>query len=322
GGLASAKRGRVDTWLLYNEQDICSSSQPGFSWDSPRRVEDYYNYAKTGYQAIKAGNPGATVILGSLSLVDSSCQTDGTEMTFWNRWLEIASADPAAPANQYWFDGLSLNIHKEPEKIYDLIRRYHESMQAHGFDKPVWLVETGIPVLPGPIDPASNFDLAVDKDNQESFLVQAYANAIAAGADHIGIYKMSDFPPSDSAYRTIKAAVRYMSGVTSASKSPENRSAGGRYVDRLNGVVTITMSGPGFRTVVAYNRSATPQPVAIPATSSVAMVSDKQGNERQVAAQGGFYNFTLDPVTAFFDAPWGERVRFIGGSPIMLRQAN
>ncbi|MDO8691400.1 MAG: hypothetical protein Q7R39_15555, partial [Dehalococcoidia bacterium] len=156
----------------------------------------------------------------------------------------------------------------------------------------------------------------------ESFLVQAYANAIAAGADHIGIYKMSSFPPSDPAYRTIKAAVKYMSGVTSSTKSPENRSAGGRYVDRLNGVVTITMNGPGFQTVVAYNRSATPQPVAIPATSSLAMISDKQGNERQVTAQEGFYNFTLDPVTAFFDAPWGERVRFIGGSPIMLRQAD
>ncbi|MDO8691810.1 MAG: hypothetical protein Q7R39_17690, partial [Dehalococcoidia bacterium] len=291
-GLASAKKGKVDTWLLYNEQDICGPSEPGFSWDSADRVQDFYNYMKTGYQAIKAGNPGATVLLGSLSLVDSSCQTDGTEMSFWNRWLEIAAADPAAAANQYWFDGLSLNIHKEPEKIYDLIRRYHESMQSHGFDKPVWLVETGIPVLLDTIDPSSNFDLAVNKDNQESFLVQAYANAIAAGADHIGIYKMSDFPPSDSAYRTIKAAVKYMSGVASASKSPENRSAGGRYVDRLNGVVTITMSGPGFQTVVAYNRSATPQPVAIPATSSLAMFSDKAGNERQVAAQGGFYNFT------------------------------
>ncbi|MDP2726866.1 MAG: hypothetical protein Q8P59_04935, partial [Dehalococcoidia bacterium] len=139
---------------------------------------------------------------------------------------------------------------------------------------------------------------------------------------HIGIYKMSNCPPSDPAYATIKASVTYMTGVTGATRSPDNRSSGGQYVDRLNGVVTITMSGPGFQTVVAYNRSATPQQVSIPATSSIAVVSDKHGNEQQVAAQNGSYTFTLDPVTAFFDAPWGERVRFIGGSPIMLRQAS
>lgn len=322
-GLAAARKGRIDTWLLYNEQDICNPSQPGFSWDSPQRVQDYYNYLKTGYQAIKAANPAATVLYGSLGIVDASCQTDGTEMTFWNQWLDLARADPDAPSNGYWLDGLSLNIHKEPEKIYDLIKRYHESMQSLGFDKPVWLMETGIPVRPGPVDPASNADLAVDKDGQQSFLVQAYANAIAAGADHVGIYKMSDFPPSDPAYRTIKAAVKYMSGVSSAVKSPDNRStSSNKYVNRLNGVVTITMSGPGFQTVVAYNRSATPEQVSIPATSSVAMLADKYGNKQQIAAQGGSYTLTLEPVTAFFDAPWGERVRFIGGSPIMLRQAS
>lgn len=320
-GLAAAKRGKVDSWILYNEQDICDASQPGFSWNSPDRVRDYYNYLKTGYQAIKAGNPASTVLFGSLGIVDASCQTDGTEMSFWNQWLSMAMADSAGASNNYWFDALSLNIHKEPEKIYDLIKRYHESMRSHGFDKPVWLMETGIPVLPSAIDPSSNFDLSVNKDNQQSYLIQAYANAIASGADYIGIYKMSDFPPNDPAYKTIKAAVKYMSNVTSATKFPDNRSTGGRYVNRLNGVVTITMHGPGFQTVVAYNRSATPQTVTIPATSSVAVVSDKNGNEKQVRAQDGSFTFTLEPVTAFFDAPWGERVRFIGGSPIMLRQA-
>lgn len=238
-GLAAAKRVKIDTWLLYNEEDICDATQPGFSWDSPRRVQDYYDYLKTGYQAIKAANPAANVLFGSLGIVDASCQTDGTEMSFWNQWLEIAATDPAAAPNNYWFDGLSLNIHKEPEKIYDLIRRYHESMQAQGFDKPVWLMETGIPVAAQPVSPSSNWDLAVDKGNQQSFLIQAYANALAAGADHVGIYKMSDFPPGDPAYKTIKAAVKYMSHAARATKSPDNRSTpASKYVNRLNGVVT------------------------------------------------------------------------------------
>ncbi|MBV9120101.1 MAG: hypothetical protein JOZ39_05290 [Chloroflexi bacterium] len=318
GGLAKARQGKVNDWVLYNEQDICSPDMAGFSWNSANRAQDYFSYLKTGYQAIKGANPGANVIYGSLGVVNSACQTDNSEMTFWNQWLAAASADPATPANNWWFDNLALNIHKEPEKIYDLLRRYHESMQAHGFDKSTWIMEMGIPVRNDPIDPASNGDLAVDKDNQESFLIQAYANAIAGGADHVGIYTMRDFPPSDPAYQTIKTAIKYMSHVTSAVKTPDNRQ---KYVDRQDGVVTVTMKGPGFQTVVAYNRSLTPQTVTIPATAPVALVADKHGNEHPVPAVNGSYTLTLDPVTAWYDAPWGERVRFIGGSPLMLRQS-
>jgi hypothetical protein len=318
GQLAKAKQGKVDTWLMYNEQDICSADQAGFSWNSPNRAQDYYNYLKAGYKAIKAASPGATVLFGSLSITNSNCQNNGDEMTFWNQWLDIASHDPEAAANNWWFDQFSLNIHKEPEKIYDLLRRYHESMQAHGFDKSIWIMEMGIPVRPDPIDAGSNGDLAVNKDNQLSFLIQAYANAIAGGADHIGIYKMSDFPPSDPAYKTIKTAVKYMSHVTSATKSPENRQ---KYVDRGTGAELINMKGPGFQTTVAYNRGLTPTTVTIPATSTVAWLADKYGNERQITAQGGVYTLNLDPVNAWFAAPWGEQVRFIGGSPLMLRQA-
>jgi len=315
--LARAEQGKVNSWIMYNEPDICNPSNPGYAWNSPNRAVDYLHYAQAAYTGIKAGNPGADVILGSLGITDSSCQTNGDEMTFWHQMLAALGNAPL-PA-----DEVSLNIHKEPEKIYDLIKSYHESMQQHGYDKSLWLMEVGIPLIPS-LGPGNTTDsgLEVDKNNQESFLIQAYANAIAAGADHIGIYTMRDFPPSDPAYNTIKAAVKFMSHVTSAVKSPDNRSAGGKYVDRLEGVVTITMKGPGFETVVAYNRSLTPQTVTIPATATTAVVSDKHGNETTMSAQNGGYTVTLDPVGVVYNAPWGETVRFIGGSPVMLRQAD
>lgn len=320
--LAKAKQGKIDTWILYNEPDICAGGQAGYAWNSANRVQDYYNYVKTGYPAIKAASPGATVVFGSIGITNPACQDNGDEMTFFNQWLDIGSHDPAAGPNGWWFDQLSLNIHKEPEKIYDLLRRYHEAMQAHGFDKSTWIMEMGIPVQPGPVDPNTNGDLDVDKGGQQSFLIQAYANAIAGGADHVGIYKMSDFPPSDPAYKTIKTAIKYMSHVSSAVKSPENRtSSSNRYVDRLSGVVTVTMQGPGFQTVVAYNRGTSPASATIPATSGSAWLADKNGNEQQITPQNGAYTIPLEPVASLFNAPWGEQVRFIGGSPMMLRQA-
>src|SRR5579862_6597461 len=57
GALAKAKQGKVNDWIMYNEQDICNPDHPGFAWNSPNRVQDYYNYLKTGYQAIKGANP-------------------------------------------------------------------------------------------------------------------------------------------------------------------------------------------------------------------------------------------------------------------------
>ncbi len=314
--LAKAKQGRVDSWILYNEPDICNPSNPGYAWNSPNRVADYLAFAQAAYQGIKSASPGADAILGSLGITNGGCQTNGDEMTFWNQMMTALGGAPL-PA-----DEVSLNIHKEPEKIYDLVKRYHESMQAHGFDKSVWIMEMGIPVIPA-LGPGNTTDggLEVDKDNQESFLIQAYANAIAGGADHIGVYKMSDFPPSDPAYTTIKEAVKFMSHVTSAKKTPENRSTGGKVVDRLDGAVTIALNGPGFQTVVAYNRSQTPVSVSIPATASTAILADKHGNEQTITAQNGAFTLNLDPVGVVFNAPWGETVRFIGGSPLMLRQA-
>lgn len=317
--VARARAGRVDRWIIWNEPDICRPDMPGYAWAGS--VQDYYNLLKTAYQAIKAANPGATVIFGSLGIVDTACQTDHTETTFFNRWLDLASADPAAPTNNWWFDELSLNLHKEPEKIYDLIRRYHALMLQHGFDKPTWLMEMGIPLVPA-VDPAANADLAVTKDGQQSFLIQAYANAIAAGADHVGVFRMRDFPASDPAYATLKTAVRYFSHVTSASKDPDNTTLNGvRYVGRYDGVVKITMDGPGFHQVVLYNRGVAPRRVSIPATADQAIVADKRGVETPIPAINGGYTFTLDPVNVFFDAPWGERVRFIGGSPLIVREA-
>ncbi|MGH2519815.1 MAG: hypothetical protein ACRDF8_08440, partial [Chloroflexota bacterium] len=66
----------------------------------------------------------------------------------------------------------------------------------------------------------------------------------------------------------------------------------------------------------------TPQTVTIPATATTAVVADKHGTETTMSEQNGGYTLTLDPVGVVFNAPWGETVRFIGGSPIMLRQAD
>jgi hypothetical protein len=307
--LAQNMAGTVDHWIVWNEPDICEPYMYGYSWAGT--PEDYYYFLKTGYQAIKAGNPKATVIFASLGIVDGPCQTDGTDTTFFNRWLAEARRDNAAAGN-WCFDAISLDIHKEPERVYEMIRLYQSLMAKNGFSKPVWLMETSVPVAGDGSDEGQDF--AVDKGDQQSYLIQAYANALAAGAQRIAVYKMAFFPPDDPAYRTLKVAFKYLAGSTSGTKTPEVTGAS------YNGTVRITLDGPGFRTTVVYNRSQSTRKVQVPATASYAFLADKNGNEQVIYSEGGVYNLELEGATGIYYGQWGT-FTFVGGSPLMLREA-
>jgi hypothetical protein len=309
--LAKWKAGKTDTWIIWNEPDICKNDQFGYAWTGT--VEDYYYMLKTGYQAIKAANPNAQVLFASLGIVHSSCCTDGTDTTFFNKWLEVAKQDNAA-AGGWYFDGLSLNIHKEPERIYEMVKAYKAKMQQNGFDKPIWLMETSVPLAGD--GSAEGQDYAVSKDTQQSYLIQAYANALAAGADHLAVYKLGYFPPQDPAYTTLHQTMKYMSGVQTARKTPD---IGGQAAYRYKGIVQIQLDGPGFRTTVLYNRAATPQGIQVPATGWYAYYTDKYGHEQVIAPQGGYYNINLDGYKEPYVSQWGT-VPFVGGSPVMLRE--
>jgi hypothetical protein len=314
--IVKQERGSVDTWALWNEPDICAVPHPGFAWHGT--VAQFYRLMKVGYQAARAANPNATVLLGSLGLVDPVCQTDGTKTTFFNEFLAVAKADPEATGPGAYFDAVTLDLHKEPEWIYNLVGAYHQRMAANGFDKPVWLMEMGVPVVDHPIDPAGNNTLSVDKDGQESFIIQGYANAIAAGADHIGLFPMEDYPPDDPAFAAVRTAIRFMSNVTTATKIPAVSGLSG---NRYAGVVRIVMDGPGFRTTVVYNRSRQAVTYSVPASAQRAILANKHGEERIIEATGGHYVVELEGMRGGFFAPWGEDVRFIGGSPLILREA-
>jgi len=314
--LAAEKRGKVDKWIVWNEPDICQDWMDGFAWRGS--IEDYYRLLKVAYRATKSANPDAQVIFGSLGIVHENCRFDGTETSFINRWLQVASQDPEAKANNWYFDAMSLNVHKEPERIQEMVERYKTLMRRYGFDKPIWLMEMSVPVKDGPIDPFQNAGLYATKEEQMSFLIQAIANAIVAGADRIGFYKMAFYPRSDPAYQTLKTAIKYMSYVDKAEKVPDVR---GPAAYNYNGIIRIVMDGPGFRTTVVYNRSPRARMAEVPAIANRALLADKYGNETFIEAVDGVYRLELEGATALFKAPWGQDIYFVGGSPLLLREA-
>src|SRR5436190_2016483 len=86
--LAAHYKGRIDTWIIWNEVDIPAGQWR--TWDGT--VEDYAQLMRVAYPAIKAGNRQAKVALyGSPWWYDKGA--------FVSRLLDVFAADPAAAAN-------------------------------------------------------------------------------------------------------------------------------------------------------------------------------------------------------------------------------
>jgi hypothetical protein len=88
--LAAQYRGRIDSWIIWNEVDIPDGQWR--TWDGS--LEDYAQLMRVAYPSIKAGNPQAKVALyGSPWWYDKGA--------FLTRLLDNLAADPAAAASNH-----------------------------------------------------------------------------------------------------------------------------------------------------------------------------------------------------------------------------
>ena len=151
---AAGDRNPVGHWVIWNEPDICVPTHPGFSWNAEPRAAQYLPLLRTGWHAVKNASSDLGVIFGSLGIVDSVCDVDKTGMSFWHDLLEAYKTDPATADNQFYFDHMSVNLHKEPERVGEMIKKYRESLNAEGMTgKEVWLMEMGVPTSTEPHRP-------------------------------------------------------------------------------------------------------------------------------------------------------------------------
>src|SRR3712207_4803510 len=101
-------------------------------------------------------------------------------------------------------------------------------MAARGFSKPIWINETNVAPWDDPTNPMPRSDFRATLDEQASYVIQAFAYGLAAGAEHISVYPFSDgnAPPGQElmgmvrgdgstrpAYQALQTVTRYMSGV-------------------------------------------------------------------------------------------------------------
>lgn len=312
-GMARRYAGRINRWIVWNEPDIWDKGHPAYTWDGT--VEDYYRLVQVAYLAARDANPAAKIHVGAFTYW---WDVNYGRRPYLLRFLDVVADDPTGPANDYYFDVMTVHAYFRPEQVYDLVRFTRQAMLDRGIDKPVWVNETNAPPSDDPINPIDGPLFPVLLREQPAFLIQAFAMAFAAGAERVAVYKMYDEEklfsgepygllrrdfsrrPALQAFDTI---TDHFAGFTTAT------------LQRAGPVNAVRLERPTSTTTVLWNRSDEDLLVRIPATSSSAWVVDAMNRRRRITAVDDAYLLRL-PATICHHGDC-----FIGGPPRLLVEA-
>lgn len=307
--MAHTYRGRIDHWIIWNEPDIWDATSPGKTWDGT--VEDYVQLLRVAYTAAKAANSDAVIHLAATTYWWDA--EFGREL-YINRLLKAIAAHPQAAASGGFFDVASVHMYFKPDEVHYVTALHRQLLTQYGFgNKPIWINETNAPPSEDPQHPAPGLRFAVSLDEQSSYVVQAWAMGLAAGAERIALYKTRDEPdllpgvepyglqrrdgslrPVFWAYRTV---VTYLANYQRATLAREGN------IRR----VVIDRGAQGTTTVV-WNMGRREQEVKVPATAESALLVDPFGPIQPLPATGGAYTLVLPPARGIN----------VGGRPFLL----
>lgn len=242
--MARDYRGRIDTWIIWNEPDI----RPGepnaqyYTWAGDER--DYTRLLRVAYLAAKQGNPKARVLFASTTYW---ADANAGRPLFLERVLSVLETDPEAAAHGYYFDAVGLNLYTSPDDLYRVAGIYRDVLAHHGLGKPLWLTETNAMPYDDPGQPREPNGLRVTLDQQASFVIQAFALGLAAGYERLAFHSVMDRDTRDElwglvrndgslrpAFVAYQTATRYLAGaqrvVFAGRERPEWRWPPGGYL--------------------------------------------------------------------------------------------
>jgi len=291
-----ASRG-VRHFIIWNEPDI-SPETYGFEFEGS--VEDYARLIKVAYLAAKQGNPAAVIHLAGTTYWHD---VNTGQRLYMDRLLEQLTADPDAPAHDYFFDVFSLHIYFRTDTVYDIVMEARRLLDSYGLqDKRVWINEMNAAPTDDPQWPVQRPVYQLDLEQQAAYLVQAAALGLAAGVERMAVYKLYDqqlppggesfgiLSPADQSPRPAFAAwqtvVRHFSGATRAQRARTESTD----------VVRLAFSD-GHETLVLWARTAASTEVQISASAEKAQLIDQYGNIILLRPVDGFYTLSLPGAT-------------------------
>lgn len=310
--IVSRYAGRIDHWIIWNEPDIWDPSYPGRTWGGD--VKEFFQLQRVAYNVIKATNPNATVHLSAFTYY---WDVNYGRTPFFSRLLDEIARDPSASSHNYYFDVASTNLYFRPDNIYDLIAWHHQQMRDRGFDKPIWLTETNAAPSTDPAWPVANPTFNITLEEQAHFIIQAFAMALAAGANRVAVYKLADVSADHAAnpepfglvredgshrpaFAAFQVAANYLAGFTDATLDQRD----GNYA-------LVTVKRGEAWTTVAWTRQPSPITINVPAHAAQAILVDATGRQQRISARDGQYTIELAGATCTGGC-------IIGGAPRLI----
>ncbi len=298
---ASHFKGQVAYWEVWNEPDL----QNGTSWAGSRA--SFYLLLKVAYEAVKAADPIAQVLIGSLNY----------NPTWLNDVFTADAADPTSAANHGYFDGLGLHSYGRSIGIYNTAVQAHQVLDHFGYTGKVLIAtELGVAVDDDPPVPATG--LVATSAEASSYIIEAFAAALAGGVDRMLLYRASDVG-EPSYYGLLKysgvarstaiayeLATQYFANVVSAR------------LIQGNPVTRVMLNEGSQQVTVLWNNSPRPATVSFyEQSANGGTLIDATGSPSQAMRDSnGYYTITLPGATDNHGANSSDFI--IGGGPLIL----
>jgi hypothetical protein len=342
GKLAAKYKGKVNTWIVWNEPDLVDKdSKESSNWAGS--VEDFWKLQKAAYQAVKRVNPEAKVLTSGYSFWHA--KEAGLE-PFLKRLLDVGAKDSSAARNNWYFDGVPVHPYSNPLNSFAKPEIYRRILAEHGLKKEIWNLESNAVPWDDPIGPLPREPWRVTMDQQASYVIQAFALGLAADVDKMSIYKMRDeFPENGQnfglvredgttrpAYTAFQTAIQYFSGARKAtftwngSGNPPSDREIKALLDSRNDhyqfvwpgqVHQVAIERDGQRVTVVWN--ATPRPLTglVSAGAASATLVDTYGRTSTINPVDGWYQVYLDPARSNTE-PRDASLMLVGGRPWLI----
>lgn len=270
----------IPSYEVWNEPDVKQF------WGGT--AEEYYLLLKTCYQAIKAGDPDSTIVIGSMLYRH--------DPDFFRDVLGHITDDPAAAANNYYFDVTGLHIYVPSDLLVETVEAMNADLVDAGIPpKPVWITEIGILNAGYGLTPATPAYGVASEDRAAWYLLQAVSESHAVGVERLMWYRWADdfdvvsygLIRDDLTFRKSYYAFQQAANLIHSIESSERRSDGDLVINEMR-------RADGARIVTVYALSGLLTEVNLPAVTGQAQVFSPSGEVQQLTAdENGMYHFFL-----------------------------
>lgn len=295
--------GEVRYYEIFNEPDL------NRYWDgSP---EQYARLLATAYRAAKAADPDAQIIMAGMA--------HWINPRFSEEVLHSLRSLPNAEQNNYFFDVAAWHWYSSSYQLYERVLWARDLLTRYGMGhKPIWINETNLPIWgegEGPQEAVRGFGTPRE---QAAFIVQAFTNAFAAGAERVFVFRLND-GNMDETFGLVREDGTPRAGYhayTTASKWLGTSRFVTRDV-RKDAVISIFRRPGGQRITVVWNRTDTRATIRLPAMGDEGTLVSMTGEQKTITADADEYEIEL-PAGRRETRDNGDVVTPVGGAPYFV----